>query len=826
VEAPTQTPSRKRARGDAAAPRLVTGPGPARVALQISGMTCAACQARVQQALAGAPGVLDAGVNLMTAEAAVTFDPAATSAEALVARVRETGYGASLPRAGSDPLAEQDEARAREHRELRTKAAVAAAAGAVAMIASMPLMAAHAHLGLGAPVDPLMRWSMRVLDAPLAAALPWLYAIPPQALSWGLLVLTTAVMAWAGRHFYVRAWAAFRHHSADMNTLVAVGTGAAYLLSVVATLAPGFFVARGVPPDVYYEAVVLIIALVLVGNALEARAKRETSAALRKLVSLQPPTARVVRGADEVDVAVELVQPGDVVVVRPGERVSVDGEVVSGTSAVDESMLTGEPLPVAKRAGDRVIGATVNGTGAFRFRATAVGKDSVLAGIVRLMREAQGSRAPIQKLADRISGIFVPVVLSLSVATFVIWYVSADAAPAVRAFAAAVAVLVIACPCAMGLAVPTAVMVATGKGAELGVLVKGGEALERAHALDTVVLDKTGTLTAGKPAVTEVELAPGPARSEAELLGLVAAVERASEHPLAAAIVAHATAARGAPAREVAGFESVTGRGARGTVDGRLVLVGNAAMLAEAGIDPAPLRARADALATQGRTVVFASVDGALAGIVAVADPVRPTSRDAVARLRRMGLEVVMLTGDARATAEAVAREAGVDRIVAGVLPAGKVAEVERLQAEGKVVAMVGDGINDAPALARADVGIAMGSGTDVAVEAADVTLMRPDLRAVADAIALSRRTMRTMRQNLFWAFAYNVVGIPIAAGVLYPAIGLMLSPVLASAAMAMSSVSVVSNSLRLRRFRGAWRGEDGHGEEVERGRGVRLRDR
>jgi P-type Cu+ transporter len=395
------------------------------------------------------------------------------------------------------------------------------------------------------------------------------------------------------------------------------------------------------------------------------------------------------------------------------------------------------------------------------------------------------------------------VVLSLSIATFVVWYVTADAAPAVRAFAAAVAVLVIACPCAMGLAVPTAVMVATGKGAELGVLVKGGEALERAHALGTVVLDKTGTLTAGKPAVTEVEPAPGATRTEAELLGLVAAVERASEHPLAAAIVAHA-AGRGAPAREVAGFESVTGRGARGTVDGRAILVGNAAMLAEAGIETAPLRGRADALAAQGRTVVFAAVDGALAGIVAVADPVRPTSREAVARLRRMGLEVVMLTGDARATAEAVAREAGVERVVAGVLPAGKVAEVERLQAEGKIVAMVGDGINDAPALARADVGVAMGGGTDVAVEAADVTLMRPDLRAVADAIALSRRTMRTMRQNLFWAFAYNVVGIPIAAGVLYPAIGLMLSPVLASAAMAMSSVSVVSNSLRLRRFRGA----------------------
>jgi P-type Cu+ transporter len=776
---------------------------PARANLRISGMTCAACQARVQKALSTSPGVLDASVNLMTAEASVTYDPALSDPDALVARVRDTGYGAALPRAGSDALAEQDAERTREFRDLRAKALVSLVAGIAAHLASMPLMAAHAHLGLGAPADPLMRWSMRVLDPPLSRALPWLYALPPRVLAYGLAALTTAVMAWAGRHFYVRAWAAFRHHSADMNTLVAVGTGAAYVLSLAATVAPGFFVARGVPPDVYYEAVVLIIALVLVGNALEARAKRETSAALRKLGQLQPPNARVVRGAEEVEVPVEQVQQGDLVVVRPGERIPVDGELVSGASAVDESMLTGEPVPVEKRPGARVIGATLNGTGAFRFRATAVGEGSVLAGIVRLMREAQGSRAPIQKLADRISGIFVPVVLSLSIATFVVWFVAADGAPAVRAFAAAVAVLVIACPCAMGLAVPTAVMVATGKGAELGVLIKGGEALERAQSIRTVVLDKTGTITAGKPAVTEVTLAPGAPISEERLVALVAAVERVSEHPLAAAIVAHA-AKRGAPALDAVAFASLTGRGARGEVEGRTVLVGNPALLTEAGVSTAPLEERAQELSSRGRTVVFVAVDGALAGLVAVADPIRPTSRDAIARLRRMGLDVVMLTGDARATADAVAREAGVARVVAGVLPAGKVAEVERLQAEGKVVAMVGDGINDAPALARADVGVAMGGGTDVAVEASDITLMRADLRAVADAIALSRRTMRTMRQNLFWAFAYNVVGIPVAAGVLYPAFGLQLSPVLASAAMALSSVSVVTNSLRLRSFRAA----------------------
>jgi Cu+-exporting ATPase len=774
---------------------------PARVTIQISGMTCAACQSRVQKALAAAPGVVDANVNLMTAEASVAYDAAASSPGALVERIRGTGYGATLPQAGGDPLAEQDAARALEFRELRTKAAVALAAGVVAMVASMPLMAAHVHLGLGAPADPFMRWSMRVLDPVLARALPWLYAIPTRALAYGLLVLTAAVMAWAGRHFYTRAWAAFRHHAADMNTLVAVGTGAAFVLSLAATVAPGFFVARGVSPDVYYEAVVLIIALILVGNMLEARAKRQTSVALRRLMQLQPKSARVVRDGVERDVPVEQVQPGELIVVRPGERVPVDGELVSGTSAVDESMLTGEPLPVEKRPGDRVVGATINGTGGFRFRATAVGADSVLARIVKLMREAQGSRAPIQKLADRISGIFVPVVLSISIATFVVWYVAADAAPAMRAFAAAVAVLVIACPCAMGLAVPTAVMVATGKGAELGVLIKGGEALERAHAIDTVVLDKTGTITEGKPTVTDLVVADGAPVEAGALLALVAAVERASEHPLAAAIVAHAEA-RGAGTPEVDAFESSTGRGARGRVAGRDVRVGNGAFLADAGIAVGPLEARAAELASEGRTVVFAAVDGALAGLLGVADPVRRTSRAAIARLRRMGLEVVMLTGDGRRTAEAVAREAGVERVVAGVLPDGKLAEIARLQGEGRVVAMVGDGINDAPALARADVGIAMGSGTDVAVEASDVTLMRSDLGAVADAIALSRQTMRTMRQNLFWAFAYNVIGIPIAAGVLYPVAGLLLSPVLASAAMAGSSVSVVTNSLRLRRFR------------------------
>jgi Cu+-exporting ATPase len=475
--------------------------------------------------------------------------------------------------------------------------------------------------------------------------------------------------------------------------------------------------------------------------------------------------------------------------------------VLSGASAVDESMLTGESMPVEKGPGDRVIGGTINRTGAFRYRATTLGADSLLARIVQLMREAQGSRAPIQRLADRISAVFVPVVLQIAIVTFVVWFVAADQAPAVRAFAAAVAVLIIACPCAMGLAVPTAVMVATGRGAELGVLIKGGEALQRAGDVTHVVLDKTGTVTEGRPTVTDVIVAPGAPRSVEELLRLAASLEASSEHPLADAIVRHAKDLKLAlsPAES---FQSVTGRGAVAVVDGAALAIGNEALLADYAVSVDPLRAEAERLASEGRTPVYVAADGALAGLLAVADPIKPTSREAIARLKRMGLQVVLLTGDNRRTAEAMAREAGVDRVVAGVLPDGKVEEIRRLQKEGAVVAMVGDGINDAPALAQADVGIAVGSGTDIAIEASDVTLMRGDLTAVADAVALSRRTLRIMKQNLFWAFVYNVVGIPVAAGVLYPVFGLLLSPILASAAMAFSSVSVVTNSLRLRRAR------------------------
>ncbi|HUQ82971.1 MAG TPA: heavy metal translocating P-type ATPase [Gemmatimonadaceae bacterium] len=773
-----------------------------RIDIPVSGMTCAACQARVQRTLAKQPGVRDAAVNLMTRTATVTYDRVNTSPESLVDVIRKTGYGADLPVPDRTALEEQeaqDRAYTEEYHELRTKAVVTSVAGALAMIVSMPLMTPSAHAGMAPTADPFMRWVSRTLTPPLEAGLPWLYAVDTRLISYGLLLLTLGVMLWAGRHFYTRAWASFRHHSADMNTLIAVGTGAAFLFSLVATMAPGFFTSRGVAPDTYYEAVIIIIALILTGNALEARAKRQTATALRSLASLQPKTARIDRDGADVEIRVEDVRRGDVVLVRPGERLPVDGEVVSGNSAVDESMLTGESDPVAKLAGDRVIGGTVNRTGAFRYRATTLGADSVLAQIVRLMREAQGSRAPIQRLADRISGVFVPVVISLSIATFAVWYVAVDSAPAVRAFAAAVAVLIIACPCAMGLAVPTAVMVATGKGAEVGVLIKGGEALQRAGALDVVVLDKTGTVTEGRPAVTDVVIADA-SRSDSEIVALAGAVERQSEHPLADAIV-RAARERGLTLGSAESFAAVPGRGVTGVVDGAAVAVGNAAFMTDWAIDTASLSPHAERLSGEAKTVVFIAVDGHLAGAVAIADPIKASSSDAVRALRRLGLDVVLLTGDNERVAASVARTVGIDRIVAGVMPDGKVAEVKRLQAAGHVVAMVGDGVNDAPALAQADLGIAIGSGTDVAVEASDVTLMRGDLRGVVQAVQLSRRTMRTMKQNLFWAFVYNVVGIPIAAGVLYPWLGILLSPILASAAMAFSSVSVVSNSLRLRRY-------------------------
>jgi Cu+-exporting ATPase len=736
------------------------------IEIPVTGMHCAACVGRVQNAVEGA-GVSSAVVNLMTNSATVVFDPAAVQPDVLVERIKSTGYGASLPVGTQSDLErqeEQDRARRAEYLDYRFKGIASLVVGAAVML--MPMSVA-----MSTPLWP-----------------------------WAQLAITTAVMVWAGRAFYSRAWTGFRHRSVDMNTLIAIGTGSAYLYSLAATIAPAAFASHGVAPGLYYEAVIIIIALILIGNALEARAKGETAGAIRRLIDLQPRTARVVRNLQESDVPLGELVSGDMIAVRPGERIPVDGAVARGSSTVDESMLTGEPMPVTKSAGDRVTGGTINLTGAFTFRATTLGASSVLARIVKMMREAQGTRAPVQRLADRISSVFVPVVLAIAAVTFVVWYFAAGEGSLAHALAAAVAVLIIACPCAMGLAVPTAVMVATGKGAQLGVLIKGGAALERASEITTVAFDKTGTITAGKPAITDIVMHPRAVNDEQEMLRLAASIEANSEHPLAAAIVAHARG-KGIKLQKMSAFESITGRGAMGAIDSRAVVVGNAAMMADWSVDMTELGADADRLAAEAKTTVFVAIDGKPAALIAIADPIKPTSVDAIRRLKSLGLDVVMLTGDQPRTANAIAQAAGIERVVAGVMPDGKRDEILRLQREGRVVAMVGDGINDAPALAQADVGIAIGTGSDIAIEAGDITLMRGDLRAAVQAIELARATMRTMRQNLFWAFIYNSVGIPLAAGVLYPAFGILLSPVIASAAMAMSSVSVVTNSLRLRRF-------------------------
>ncbi len=763
-----------------------------RVTFPVTGMTCAACQSAVERALLRADGVSAANVNLMLHAATVTYDPARIDVPGLVEAVRDIGYDAELP-AGDDVLAAPAAARAAadttdgEAARLWLKAGVSLTAGIAAMGLGLPLMAPGGHEAHLTSADPFMRWVAERIGPGLQASAPWLYALPPRGVAWVLIVVTAAVMAWAGRDFYVRAWRNLRHGMADMNTLVAVGTGAAFVYSVAATAVPAWFVRAGVAPDLYVEAALFIIALVLVGRGLEARAKHRTTRALARLVALQPATARVRVGTDERDQPVAALRLGDLVVVRPGERLPVDGVVVEGRSAVDEAMLTGEPMPVVKDVDSPVTGGTVNGTATLLVRTTAAGPSSVLAQIVRMMQDAQASRAPIQHVADRVASVFVPVVMAIAVATVLAWIAFGGADGLVRAFANGVAVLIIACPCAMGLAVPTAVMVATGRGADAGLLIKGGEALQRAAEVTAVVFDKTGTLTVGRPVVTAVRPAEGVAAES--LLGWAASVESHSEHPLGAAIVAEA-ASRQLRLDPPAGFRAEVGLGAEALVAGEPVRLGRAEYVGAA----------ADS-ATDG-TEVFVSRGGRVVGSIVLDDAVRPESAEAVARTRALGLTPVLLTGDQRGAAVRVAGALGIDEVVAGVLPDGKRREIARLQQAGHVVAMVGDGINDAPALAQADVGVAMASGTDVAVEAADVALLRADVRGVVRALTLAKATMRTMRQNLFWAFVYNVVGIPVAAGVLYPAFGLLLSPVLASAAMAVSSVSVVANSLRLRRLR------------------------
>jgi P-type Cu+ transporter len=760
-------------------------------------MTCAACSARVQRTLERTSGVHGAHVNLMTGTATVDYDPRAVSPDLLVHAIRETGYGAELPsltQSAEESAKTQDESRAAEIADLRRKFAVSLVAGLLAMLFSMVL----AERMPGSMGDPLMRLMMP-LTAALRRAAPWVDQVSSAGLRYLLLGLTLPVVMWAGRHFYTRAWAAFRHGTADMNTLIAVGTGAAFVFSLAATLASGWLLGHGIEPQVYYETVIWIIALILLGNLLEARAKGRASTAIRRLMGLRPATARVVRGNSEEEIPLDRLRLGDEVAVRPGETIAADGVVVAGTSYVDESMLTGEPVPVPKHPGDTVIGATINRNGALRFRVSHVGRDTVLSRIIRLVQQAQGSKAPIQRLADRIAAVFVPVVILLAIVTFAVWSLAGPEPRYLHALVAAITVLIIACPCAMGLAVPTAVMTATGRGAELGVLIKGGEALERAGDVDVVVLDKTGTLTEGRPAVRSVHPVDGVV-DEQRLLQLAASVEQQSEHPLGEAMVLEAKR-RSIPLQTVTDFETSTGRGVLAMVGGIRVAAGNAALMRELGVDPTPLRSDAEELSREGQTAVYVSVDGQVGGLIGVADPIKPTSREAVSRLKGLGLDVVMLTGDDSRTASSVARAVGVDRVIAEVAPERKLEEIRRLQSEGRVVAMVGDGLNDGPALAQADVGIAMGSGTDVAMDAGAVTLMRSDLLGVVDAVGLSRRTLQIIRQNLFWAFVYNIIGIPIAAGILYPAFGLLLSPTLAAAAMAASSVSVVTNSLRLRGY-------------------------
>ncbi len=777
-------------------------------------MTCAACQANVQRALVRSPGVVDASVNLITGQARVVFDPARVQPDGLIPVIEAIGYGAALPPHEQSAVAaqqERDAAEAAAYVRLKRQALATLGLAGVSMLLAMPLMGVASvdpgHAGHTGSPDPFMEAVMQWLTPPVRAVLPWLYGIPPRTLVLASLALATAAIAWSGRTFYVAGFRALVHRVPDMNTLVMLGTGAAYCYSLAATFRPSWFVAGGVAPDVYYEAVVMILALVLLGRTMEARARQRSVAALAGLVALQPGMATVVAGNDLHQVAIGDVTVGDVVLVRPGERVPVDATIVAGTTTVDQSMLTGESMPIEKRVGAVVSGGTMNLDGTIRARTTAVGPDGTLAQIVRLMREAQNSRAPLQQMADRVSLVFVPTVIAISVATLGAWLLFGGAAAGVRGLASAVAVLIIACPCAMGLAVPTAIMVATGRGSELGILVKGGQALQRAGEITTVVLDKTGTVTEGAPVVTTTRVAPGV--SADRLLSLAASVERDSSHPLGRAIASRA-ASFAVPLFSVGHFENHAGRGVSGVVDDVAVYVGNERAMRERGIDLTTWEADVMELTERGDTPVFVGLGAPevanghaarVAGVFGLADRIRPESRTAVDRLGALGLDVIMLTGDRLATAKEIGRQAGIGTVIADVLPADKVKEVQRLQSTGQVVAMVGDGVNDAPALAQADVGIALGGGTDIALDAADAALLTNDLRGVATLIALSRATVRTMKGNLFWAFVYNLIGIPIAAGALYPAYGVLLSPVVASAAMALSSVSVVGNSLRLRRF-------------------------
>jgi len=740
----------------------------------VGGMTCASCVARVEEALFGVPGVISASVNLASEKATVEYLEGTELADMRRA-VKDAGY-----ELGPEVQAPEDVTTAarREIRVLRNRLIVAAILASIIMI-----------LGF----------------TPSFVGKPYL-----------LWALATPVQFWSGWRFYLGAWGALKHKTSDMNTLIAVGTSVAYFYSMTAVIFPGLFTNGVLEPHLYFDTSAMIITLILLGRFLEARARGQTSEAIKKLIGMQPKTALVIREGEQREIPVEEVQVGDLILVRPGERVPVDGTVRQGYSSVDESMITGESIPVDKKMGDEVIGATINKTGSFQFEATKVGKDTTLARIVRMVEEAQGSKAPIQRLADVIASYFVPVVIAIAIVTFIVWYFVGPAPSLTFALLNFVAVLVIACPCALGLATPTAIIVGTGKGAEHGILIRNGEALERAHQINTVLLDKTGTLTRGEPVVTDTVAAPFS--SPEEVLRLAASAEHNSEHPLGGAVV-KAALEKKLELSPSSDFNAIPGQGVEALVEGKKLLMGNLKLMEERGFVLNGLGQKTAVLLEEGKTVMFLGWDSRVAGIIALADTLKPGAKEAVQTLRTMGIEPAMLTGDNRRTAEAIAREAGIGRVLAEVLPEHKAEEVKKLQEEGKVVAMVGDGINDAPALAQADIGIAIGTGTDVAMETGDITLISGDLMGVVTAISLSKRTMRTIKQNLFWAFAYNSALIPVAAGVLYLAFGKIgvpsglhfilgeygfLNPMLAAAAMAASSITVVSNSLRLRGFKPA----------------------
>jgi Cu+-exporting ATPase len=746
----------------------------------VTGMTCATCSKRVEKALNKLPGVIEATVNLASEQATVFYAPAETGWNEIKHAVKKAGYGVIEPDDTNDTALEdvEEAARAQEvagkWRKLLTGIALGAPLFLISMARDFGFISPWLIGGAAAGTVETARAGME-------------YPASADLLNWLFLILATPVQFYSGKDFYIHAWKALKDKTANMDTLVSLGSSAAYFYSVA-------LLVLGMAGHVYFETSALIITLILVGKFLEARAKSQTSSAIKALMGLQAKTARVLRNDEEQDIPIAEVRKGDVVIVRPGEKIPVDGTVVKGYSSVDESMITGESMPVEKRENDTVTGATINKSGSFHFRATRVGKETALAQIIKLVQEAQGSRAPVQRLVDKVAAIFVPVVIIIAIATFFTWLLIGNVG-FTQSMIFAVAVLVIACPCALGLATPTAIMVGTGTGARYGILIKSAESLERANAIQTVILDKTGTITEGRPAVTDVVAIEELDKDY--VLSLAASAEQGSEHPLGEAIV-RAAKKRYLPPRDITDFEAFAGDGVRAQVEGQNILLGTLRLMKNHDVDVSRVEESVARLQSEGKTTMVVAFKSMAIGTIAVADTIKPTSQEGIKALHDLGIEVAMLTGDNQRTADTIARSVSIDRVLAEVLPHEKAAEVQRLQQEGKTVAMVGDGINDAPALAQADVGIAIGTGTDVAMEAAHVTLMRGDLRSVAEAITLSKKTTKTIKWNLFWAFIYNVIGIPIAAGVLYPALGLQLSPIIAAAAMAFSSVFVVTNSLRL----------------------------